>query len=210
MSSFGALVGEPARVSACSMAADVVTLHVMDSHTKRIRGIGEQTVKDESVAERLKAWISTVARARVSMATISRVSNSPAPAARPPRRDYASWVTRVGPWITNGFEGISTLHGVADFRVICGPDHSRLARPRNRPSLSTKLPKYVASILSETARMAGQDQYLCRSFTFESTSEAEEELSMQILSRVGFLSGLWPVVPSCLDKERQIDWIFGM
>jgi hypothetical protein len=73
-----------------------------------------------------------------------------------------------------------------------------------------QLTTHIAYILSESARRAAKDQSLGSSLTIEPTVEAQEEWSMQILSRAASFAGLAGCTPGYLNREGEMDRISGM
>ena len=70
--------------------------------------------------------------------------------------------------------------------------------------------RHVAYILSKSAQRVAQEQQFGQTFTIEPTAEAEEEWSMQILSRAAHFAALAGCTPGYLNREGEMDRISGM
>jgi hypothetical protein len=115
-------------------------------------------------------------------------------------------------------EGVSTLHGVISrgFPNLFFPGPLQAGATSNQMFVLDQLSTHVAHILSESAhKTAWKQEQEKRSghkhnFTIEPTAEAEEEWSMQILSRAAAFAAIVGCTPSYLNIEGEIDRVSGV
>jgi cation diffusion facilitator CzcD-associated flavoprotein CzcO len=109
-------------------------------------------------------------------------------------------------------EGVPTLHGVSSrgFPNLFLPGPLQAGATGNFMFVLDQLAIHVAYIVSEAARKTAQDQQPRQKFTVEPTAEAEQEWSMQILSRAATFAGLAGCTPGYLNREGEIDRVSGM
>jgi cation diffusion facilitator CzcD-associated flavoprotein CzcO len=109
-------------------------------------------------------------------------------------------------------KGVATLHGAMSrgFPNLFWPGPLQAGATANQMFVLDQLARHIAYILSESARRAAQEPQQGQKFTVEPTSEAEEEWSMQILSRAASFAGLAGCTPGYLNLEGDMDRISGM
>jgi hypothetical protein len=108
--------------------------------------------------------------------------------------------------------GITTLQGVIshEFPNLFWPGPLQAGSTANHIFVLGQLATHVAYILSELARRAAKDPSLGPSLAIEPTAEAQEEWSMQCLSRAGSFASLAGCTPGYLNMEGEMDRISGM
>jgi cation diffusion facilitator CzcD-associated flavoprotein CzcO len=108
--------------------------------------------------------------------------------------------------------GVSTLHGVIShgFPNLFWPGPLQAGATGNHMFVLDQMASHVAYILSESARRAAKDPSMGPSLTIEPTVEAQEEWSMQVLSRAASFAGVAGCTPGYTNREGEMDRISGM
>jgi hypothetical protein len=109
-------------------------------------------------------------------------------------------------------KGVSTLHGAIShgFPNFFWPGPLQAGGGANQVFVVDQFATHIAYILSEATQRVAQGQQLDQKFTIEPTPEAEEEWSMQVLSRAANFAALSGCTPGYLNREGEIDRISGM
>jgi cation diffusion facilitator CzcD-associated flavoprotein CzcO len=109
-------------------------------------------------------------------------------------------------------KGVATLHGAIShgFPNFFWPGPLQAGGGANQVFVVDQFATHIAYILSESARRVAQGQQFGQKFTIEPTVEAEEEWSMQVLSRAASFAALLGCTPGYLNREGEIDRISGM
>lgn len=106
-------------------------------------------------------------------------------------------------------KNIGTIHGAITrgFPNLFFPGMNEAAATANHMLVLDQLATHVAHIISEALRKireknASGEKY---DFVIESTTQAEEDWSMQIVGRAGGFASLAGCTPSYLNMEGEID-----
>ena len=108
-------------------------------------------------------------------------------------------------------EGASTLHGVITrgFPNFFWPGPIQAGATANQIFVLDSLARHIAYVASESERRMTREQHSGQKFSIESTSQAEQEWSMQILMRAATFAGLAGCTPGYLNSEGAMDKIRG-
>ena len=109
-------------------------------------------------------------------------------------------------------EDASTLHGIISrgFPNMFWPGPLQTGISANLTFTLDVLATHVAYIVSESVRRAAQVQRPRHPLTVEPTAEAEEEWSMQIMSRASLLAAMSGCTPSYMNMEGAMDRLAGV
>jgi cation diffusion facilitator CzcD-associated flavoprotein CzcO len=135
------------------------------------------------------------------------------PAGSPAFRAGMSVIGRNGESLDQKFaKGALTLHGTVShgFPNFFWPGPLQAGAGANQVFVVDQFATHIAYILSESMQRVAQEQQLGQKFTIEPTAEAEEEWSMQVLSRAANLAALAGCTPGYLNREGDIDRISGV
>jgi cation diffusion facilitator CzcD-associated flavoprotein CzcO len=134
------------------------------------------------------------------------------PTGSPAFRAGMSVIGRNGESLDQKFaKEVLTLHGAIShgFPNFFWPGPLQAGGGANQVFVVDQFAKHIAYILSESMQRVAQEQQSGQKFTIEPTAEAEEEWSMQVLSRAANFAALAGCTPGYLNREGEIDRISG-